>query len=239
MFELLKARDNDQIFDKDFLQVRMGNKVICDIVVDKKSSSQYVFLVQNEGKVIKVFDIAKSVITSVDLRSRMRSLMSGRALYRKVSKPVAKSPLEKGQRYKVSISSGYYGTYKANIIVNDKVNTEVGPQKWNVVICRPPFIGCNEYQHISDLSEIEGIDLTTVEVVQSDDDKSSPKNENDDYILWCPTSHQPPVVIFHTEECAKNIAIRMSNKYNATFYWCKLKGKVEQAMKRSTKVTEI
>lgn len=239
MFELLKAKDNDQIFDKDLLQVRMGNKVICDIVVDKKSSPQYILMVKSEGKVIKTFDIFKSVITSIDLRSRMRSLMSGRALYRKVSKPVAKSPLEKGQRYKVSISSGYYGTYKAVVIVNDKVNTETGPQKWNVVICRPPFIGCNEYQHISDLSEIEGIVLDTVKVVQDDEDKTSHKSESGEYILWCPTSNQPPVVIFHTEESAKNIAIRMSKKYNATFYWCQLKGKVEQEVKTLTKVTEV
>lgn len=156
--------------------------------------------------------------------------------------------LQKGQRfttepYRSSVDSNCY-----ELIVCDAISGR--PGYWNVLVKTPTRQ--NFHTHISSLADLRLLDKQccyliigeyasvcpngVVAIPERDDDEA--RDVNGQYIIWCPTSDLPPRQINRGAAQAKAIAAAMSERHGKTFYWCRLMGKVEQKVVKTT-TTEI
>lgn len=249
MFTLIKAALVTALKAGDHLEVRRGNGV--EYFIDIKESEDKADLlvtVTDKGRgTSHTRRFTGHTVNSNKLRAQMWSTFYGASLYLKnetaepTTVPVAEEPvLAKGQRFKATIATTVYGKVVAEFVVNDKVTTEAGPQVWNVMIKRAGVVGGNTHEHITKLSDVNGLLVDTIRQLTPNGVEAIPeeRDEYGEYIVWCPSSDRPPRVILSSRAQAKAVAISMSERHNGTFHWCKLLGKAEQVTKRTTKITD-
>lgn len=132
---------------------------------------------------------------------------------------------------------------------------------WNVCVIDMRS-GTSVYHHVSHISDIKYLDKffcylntgarwpkasSSQQVVQTVAEEVAEKapttvcgkvvtedDPNGKYIVWCPGSDLPPRNINNGQKQAKAVAAAMSERYGKTFYWCRLMGKVEQEVVRTT-----
>lgn len=245
MFKLIPARGPLHTFkDGDVIEVRRGHNTVGQIMLAASPRGTSVTFYDAEGE-RRFTSERTAAITTENIRDIWWHTTYGTALYLKVEEvkpttvPVTEFTLNKGMRFTAKL----YGNIKAEIVVNDKVTTDVGPQVWNVMIKRLKITGGNTHEHITKLSDIKGLEVDSVKIVCPNGVEAIPEDipdfdEEGEFIVWCPTSDRPPRVILGSRAQAKAVAISMSERHNGTFHWCKLLGKAEQVTKRTTKITD-
>ena len=161
-----------------------------------------------------------------DFNNAMNVIASG--------EPKFSHPIFTGQRWSAKDTDGKV----LNIIVNSKVNVTAGlpnaeHQLYNVCLRRGEVAS---YVHISHLSYIDKIDLSTVlegaNRYAPNGAKAIPEVDEDaevgSYIVWCPTSEHPPRVILTSGKQARAVSHSMAERHGTKFYWAKLMGHVER-----------
>lgn len=244
MLKLIPARGDRHIFKNgDVIAIKRGSAAIGEIHIASAPKGNRTTLYNADGDVISSSENTYT-LTSENIRSQYWHFTYGTALYLKVKEEKVEEPiLAQGQRWKAKIHTAAAGVVTAEFIVNSPVNVLPGQAPlWNVHVKRIE-LQYSAHEHISKLSDINGLDVKSIQQLCPNGVVATPEREDKKrkHILWCPTSNLPPRVVMNSLEKAMSVAKEMTERHGTEFFVCELVAKAStktEVVRKSTVTVE-